>query len=199
MSRKRYGALLLGVAFATFICGCSQNGSLNVKNGCATEFTGTVGNQYVELAPGQSYPLDVYIGKSAGFIGPSEYDITVAGSAWTKKPFTVSVAVKSDETTSYTISDDAGVILFWNAYNVQVNRVRVRKCGDASFGENLITTGRVFSPGDRLVIQLDPGCWDLLVNYRRDEVRDTAYAIDVTVGAIDTIGWYPGYPVPPTR
>lgn len=191
MSRKWYGALLLAAALAALTCGCSQNGSLNVKNNCATEFIGMVGNQNVELAPGQSYPLDVYIGKSAGIIGPSEFDVTISGSAWTKKPFTASVAVKSDETTTYTISDDAGTILFWNAYTLQVNSVHVKKCGDASYGENLITTGRAFSPGDRLIIQLDPGCWDLLVNYSREELLDTRANITITVGIIDTIPWAP--------
>ena len=199
MKRKSYRALFAIAAIAAVISGCSQNGTLNVKNNCRTEFVGHIDNQFVQLAPGQVYPLDVYIGKSAGLIGPKEYDITIEGSAWTKRQFTTSVTVKSDETTTYAITDDTGAILFWNAYNLQVNAVSVRKCTDTDFGPNLVTTGRPFSPGDKLVIQLDAGCWDVLVNYGRQELKDIVESDTLAVGRIDTMGWFPGYTPTATR
>jgi hypothetical protein len=199
MERKWHGIMLSLAITLGLVSGCSESGSLNVKNECSTEFIGHIDNQFVQLSPGQVYPLDVYIGKSAGIIGPKEYDILIDGSAWTKKPFAASITVKSNETTNYSIRNDAGAILFWNAYTLQVNSVNVRKCGDVDFGPNLVTTGRPFSPGDRLVIQLDPGCWDISINYGRLELKDTVDSNTVVVGGVDTIGWFPGYEPPAVK
>lgn len=199
MGRIRFGALFVFLS-AGALLGCSQEGSLVVKNDCQTEFEGYVDNRLVEIAPGDQVSMSVYIGKKALMIGPNDIPVEISGSALTKKPFVESIVIGSDETTIYSIVDDVGALIFQNAHNLQINNISVKNCDSLEFDEGLLTKNQVLSPGTSKLIQLGEGCWDILVDYGRESLLDTVTGIPGSIGQIIRISWVPGYVyVPPGR
>jgi hypothetical protein len=196
MGRIRIGALLIFFAAGVFP-GCSQEGNLVVRNDCQTEFEGYVDDQFVEIAPGDEVAMSVYIGKKALVIGPNDIDVEISGSAWTKKPFVESISIQSDETTIYPLVDDVGAIIFQNAYSLQINDISIKQCDSLEFGEGLLSKTQVLSPGTAKLIQLDEGCWDILVNYGREQLLDTVTGIPDAIGQVIRISWIPGYTYQP--
>ncbi len=199
MGRIRIGALLFFFIAAGALFGCSQEGNLEVKNDCQTEFEGYVDNQFVEIAPGDNVKTTIYIGKKAFVIGPDDIEVEIIGGARTKRSFTATVTVKSDETTIYSITDDVGALVFQNAHNLQINGISVKLCDSLQFGDNLLPKNQALSPGTARLIQLDEGCWDILVNFGREQILDTVTAVPVAIGQVLPISWIPGYVyTPPT-
>jgi hypothetical protein len=193
MGKNGIRALCAIIVFAIGLAGCSQEGNLVVKNEGATEFQGYVENTQVTIDPGASYSTSVYIGKTLVFIGPTDLTVTISGSAATKKAFTEEVQIKSDETTAYPIIDDVGACSFTNAHFVQMNAISIKMCDSTTFGPNLLQQGHPIPPGTTRVLQIDPGCWDILVNYGREEYLDTVTAVPIEVGKVISIAWVPGY------
>ena len=197
MGRIRIGALLaLFVASGAFL-GCSQEGTLIIKNDCNTSFMGYADNQLVEIAAGDEVAMDIYIGKKALIVGPNDIEIEVSGSATTKRAFTTSTTVESDGTTIFSITDDVAAILFQNAYSLQINAISVKTCDSDTFGSSYLSKVQVLSPGTTMLIQLEKSCWDIQVNYGREELLDTVTVQVDSLGLIIPIAWIPGYEYEP--
>ncbi len=181
-------AFTIGVA--AILAGCSVEGELTIVNDSTQEFWGKLNDQPIILDEGQSTTQTIYIGKSSGLIGPDELEVRIAGSTWTKRPFSELIAVKKDDNTVYRIIDDAGSIFFENDSHLQVNQVRVKGCSETEFGPNLIPRNSVLNPADGILVQLDPGCYDFYVNYGREELLDTVSA-DTDIGQVINLYWSP--------
>lgn len=193
MGRNGIGALVAIAALAACLAGCSQEGNLVVENAGASEFQGTVENTHVTLDPGASYRTSIYIGKSLAIIGPTNIKVAINGSSETKRAFSDQAEVKGDETTTYRIIDDVGAVNLANAYSLAINEISYKLCSETSFSVSLLGTHKSLSPGSSVAIQLDAGCWDILVNYGREELLDTITAIPIDVGHVINIHWVPGY------
>jgi len=193
MGKNGVRVLFVILIFVVGLSGCSQEGNLAVKNESVSEFQGDVENTRVTIDPGESYTTSIYIGKTLAFIGPSGLTVTISGSASTKRAFSDEVEITSDETTVYRIIDDVGACDFTNRYNLQINAISMKMCDSTEFGPNILGQDRAIAPGTTKVIQIDPGCWDILVNYGRQELLDTVTAIPIEVGDEIDIPWVPGY------
>ncbi|MCX5753619.1 MAG: hypothetical protein NTW97_08220 [Candidatus Krumholzibacteria bacterium] len=193
MTKFSIRALIALAIFAAGFSGCSQEGTLVIKNSAVTEFSGSVDGTQVTIDPQDSYETTVYIGKSLAVIGPDHVPVIVAGYATTRRAFSEEIAVKSGETTTFRITDDAGALIFTNIHNRTVNEIAARACGAADFGPNLLEEKRTIPPGSTRTIQLGAGCWDIQVNYDRDEIKETVTDIDVAIGQLIEINWAPGY------
>lgn len=187
------GVLIGSFLALALLLGCSKEGKLIVSNNCKTEFTGSIENEEMKIAPGDKFAKDVYIGKRALIVGPNEIDVEISGSAMTKRAFRTAITVKSDETIEYDISDDVGAIALMNAHKLQINRISTKLCDSTQFGENLLSVHQALSPGTSRIIQLEEGCWDILLLYGREDIPDTITSIPVAVGQIISITWTPGY------
>lgn len=190
---KNTGALVATLAIAVGLWGCSQEGKLNVRNECSTEFSGHIDNQAVTIDPGMAYHTNIYIGKTLAVIGPKEITVPIDGSAWTKKHFAEEVLIKHGGTTIYRITDDTGACDFTNFYSLSINSLRVKSCDSTQFHPNVLEKNQKLVPGDKHLMQLDKGCWDILVNYGRQEFLDTITAVQIKIGEVDTITWQPGH------
>ena len=201
MGKNGVRVLFVILIFVVGLSGCSQEGKLVVKNDGASEFQGTVENTQVRIDPGTSYTTSIYIGKTLAFIGPSGLTVPIVGSAATKRAFSDEILITSDETATYRIIDDVGACNFTNRYYLQINSINAKMCDSTVFGPNLIGQSRAIAPGTAKVLQFDPGCWDILVNYGREELLDTVTAIPIEIGDDFDIPWVPGYvytvPTPP--
>jgi hypothetical protein len=201
MTKFGIRALIALTIFVAGLSGCSQEGTLVIKNSASTEFSGTVDGTQVTIDPSKSYETSVYIGKSLAVIGPDHFPVVVSGFATTKRSFSEEVDVKSGETTTYQIADDTGALIFTNMHLRSVNEIAARPCDSLTFGPNLLEAKRTIPPGSTRTIQLDAGCWDLQINYDPDATKDVVDSVLVRTGKIDTINWEPGYvfptPVPP--
>lgn len=193
MGRIRIGALFVLVVAAAAFAGCSEDGDLVIKNECQTEFEGYVDNIFVQIASGDQTSQNIYIGKTLVVVGPSDIDVDISGSAKTKRPFVDRIAVKSGETTTYSIVDDCGALQFQNAYSLQINEISVKLCADTTFGANFLERNQALSPGTAKIFQLDGGCWDILVNYGREGFLDTVTAVPIDIGEVVAISWIPGF------
>jgi hypothetical protein len=192
MAMKHIGALFTIFVVVLGLWGCSQEGNLVVKNECATEFQGNVDNHPVVIDKNMKFKTTVYIGKTLAVIGPKDINVVIRGGAWTKKDFTEEVPIKSGGTTVYRIVDDIGACDFKNAYNLSVNALSVKRCDSTHFQPNLLDKNQKLSPGDRKLIQLDAGCWDILVDYGREDSLVTVAGVQIRIGEVDTIKWVPG-------
>jgi hypothetical protein len=193
MGKNGVRVLFLILIFVAGLAGCSQEGNLVVKNEGVSEFQGDVENTRVTIDPGKSYTTPVYIGKTLAFVGPSGLTVTVSGSANTKRPFSEEVEITSDETTIYRIIDDVGACDFENRHDLHINAISIKRCDSTEFGPNMLGGDRAMAPGSIKVMQIDPGCWDFLVNYGRLELIDTVTAVPIEIGDEIAIPWVPGY------
>jgi hypothetical protein len=190
-------ALIALTLLVAALSGCSQEGTLVIENKAATEFTGTVDGTQVTLDPGGQYEASVYIGKSSGLVGPEQINVIISGSATTKRSFTDQIEVTSDETTTYTIQDDVGAILFTNLHTKAVNEIRISECDSLKWGPNLLAPKQTISPGATATLQIDGGCWDIQINYDREEILEVVESVQVDLGQIIEMEWAPGYVYPP--
>jgi hypothetical protein len=197
MTKFSIRALIALTIFAAALSGCSQEGTLVIKNSASTEFNGFVDGTQVTIDPSGSYETTVYIGKSLAIIGPDNVPVVVSGSATTKRSFSEEITVKSGETTTFRISDDTGALVFTNMHLRSVNEIAARPCDSLVFGPNLLGAKRTIPPGSTRTIQLDAGCWDLQINYDRDEIKETIDDVNIATGQIIEIEWAPGYVYPP--
>jgi hypothetical protein len=197
MTKFSIRSLIALALFAAGFSGCSQEGTLVIKNGATTEFSGSVDRTQVTIDPGTSYETTVYIGKSLAIVGPDHIPVLVEGYAPTKRAFSEEVDVMSGETTTFVIADDAGDLIFTNMHNRTVNEIAARPCGAVNFGPNLLEENRTIPPGSTRTLQLGAGCWDIQVNYDRDEFLDVVEGIELAIGRIIEIEWIPGYVYPP--
>jgi len=197
MTKFSIRALIVLTIFAAGLSGCSQEGTLVIKNSASTEFIGTVDGTQVTIDPSTSYETTVYIGKSLLVIGPEQIPVTVAGYATTKRFFSEEVTVKSGETTTFRIVEDAGALIFTNLHLRTVNEIAVAPCDSTDFGPNLLEENRTIPPGSTRTIQLNAGCWDIQVNYDRDELKDVVEGVEIAIGQIIAMEWYPGYTYEP--
>ena len=201
MTKFGIRALIVLTVFAAALSGCSQEGTLVIKNSASTEFSGFVDGTQVTIDTLDSYETSVYIGKSLAVIGPDKISVIVAGSAATKRTFSEEVTIKSGETTTYKVTDDTGALIFTNMYLRSVNEIAARPCDSLAFGPNLLEANRTIPPGSTATIQLDAGCWDIRINYDRDEILEVVDSVQVDIGQIIEIEWTSGYvyplPAPP--
>ena len=197
MTKFSIRALIVLAMFVAGFSGCSQEGTLVIENSASTEFSGFVNGTQVTLDPSDSYETTVYIGKSLAIIGPDEIPVVVSGSATTKRSFSEEIAVASGETTTFRITDDTGALIFTNMHDRTVNEIAARSCDSLVFGPNLLEANRTIPPGSTRTIQLDAGCWDLQINYDRDELKQVIVDVDIAIGQIIEIEWVPGYIYPP--
>lgn len=197
MTKFSIRALIVIAMFVAGFSGCSQEGTLVIENKASTEFSGFVNGTQVTIDPSDSYETTVYIGKSLAVVGPDEIPIVVSGSATTKRSFSEEVTVTSGETTSFRISDDTGALIFTNMHDRTVNEIAARQCDSLVFGPNLLEAKRTIPPGSTRTIQLDAGCWDLEINYDRDELKQVIDSVQIDIGQIIEIEWTPGYIYPP--
>lgn len=193
MGTKNTRALLAILAIAASLVGCSQEGDLIVKNDATTEFEGYIDKQYVMIAPGDQYSATIYIGKTLAFVGPKDLNVVVSGSAWTKKSFSEEVQVNGGEQATYVVNDDVGALNFKNNYNLSVNELRVKPCDSTTFGDNLLAPGHDLSPGDEILVQLPAGCYDIQVNFSREEILDTVEDVALEIGQVIDMLWDPDY------
>ena len=198
MGRNGIRALCAIAALVAGLSGCSQQGDLVVKNEGASTFQGYVETQSVTIDPGASYKTSIYIGKNLVVVGPTDIGVVVKGSSETKKEFSTEVWVKNGETTTYPLVDDVGALNFRNAHSLQVNGIQLKFCSATEFGENLVPKNHTIAPGTTKGIQVEPGCWDVLVNYGKEELLDTVQSVPISVGEIVTIAWVPGYVYTPS-
>ena len=193
MGKNGIRVLFVILVFVVGLSGCSQEGKLIVKNEGASDFQGTIENTQVTIDPGASYTATIYIGKTLAFVGPSGLTVPISGSAATKRTFSDEILITSDETTTYPIIDDVGACNFANRHYLQINSISIKMCDSTVFGPNLLGQSRAIAPGTAKVLQFDPGCWDILVNYGREELLDTVTAIPIEIGDDINIPWVPGY------
>lgn len=179
------------ISIILLITGCSQDGDVKVVNNCNTTFTGELNNEAITIDPGESYSENVYIGKRLVVIGPDSYDIELSGSAWTKKEFSTTITVKTNETTTYTIDDDIGAIKLTNDYIKDIIELRIKKCSDTEYGDKLINDSHPLKPGKFFLIKKNAGCWDIYLKYGRAETEDTLKNIETQVGVITEVSWNP--------
>ncbi|MGD1047867.1 MAG: hypothetical protein ABR899_03815 [Candidatus Krumholzibacteriaceae bacterium] len=198
MGKNRIGVLFGIIVFIAAILGCSQEGNLVVKNEGASEFKGTVENTAVIIDPGMSYSTSIYIGKTLAIIGPTDIKVSIEGSSITTRPFRDVIEIKSNETTLYPVKDDVGAVNFSNTYSLAVNQLQIKRCDSTTFGPNLVEANHTIGPGTTTPLQIDPGCWDILVNYGRQGLLDTVESVPVDVGTIIRIAWVPGYVYTPS-
>ena len=147
MTKFGIRALIALTIFAAGFSGCSQEGTLVIKNSATTEFTGFVDGTQVTIDPSDSYKTTVYIGKSLSVIGPDQFPVVVSGSATTKRFFSEEIDVKSGETTTFKIADDTGALVFTNMHLGSVNEIASRPCDSLTFGPNLLEEKRTIPPG----------------------------------------------------
>jgi hypothetical protein len=197
MTKFGIRALIALALFAAALSGCSQEGTLVIKNSAATEFAGTVDGTQVTIDPTGSYETSVYIGKSLAIIGPDKVSVIVSGSATTKRAFSEEVTIKSGETTTFKITNDTGALLITNMHLRSINEIAARPCDSLTFGPNLLEAKRTIPPGSTRAIQLGAGCWDLQINYDKDEIKEIIDDVNVAIGQIIEIQWTPGYVYPP--
>ena len=199
MTKFGIRALIALTIFAAGFSGCSQEGTLVIKNSATTEFTGFVDGTQVTIDPSDSYETTVYIGKSLSVIGPDHFPVVVSGSATTKRSFSEEIDVKSGETTTFKIADDTGALIFTNMHLRSVNEIAARPCDSLTFGPNLLEANRTIPPGSTRTIQLAAGCWDLQINYDSLSVKvvDVVTDLNIATGQIIEIEWTPGYVYPP--
>jgi hypothetical protein len=190
-------ALIALALLVAALSGCSQEGTLVIENKAETEFTGTVDGTQVSIDPGDSYQTAVYIGKSLAIVGPDKINVIVSGSATTKRAFTDEIGITSDETTTYEVQDDAGALLFTNMHIKAVNEIRISECDSLEWGPNLLASKQTVPPGATVTLQLDGGCWDIQINYDREEYLEVVSGVDFTIGEIIEMEWAPGYVYPP--
>jgi hypothetical protein len=201
MGKIRFGVLCAIVMLIAVISGCSQEGTLVVRNQGKTVFQGTVENTQVMIDPGTSYSASIYIGKTLTFVGPTDLKVTIEGSSETRRLFRDEIDIKDNQTTVYPLIDDVGACNFANVYSLAVNELHFKKCSDTEFGPNVIEKNHSIGPGTMKAYQFDPGCWDILVNYGRQGFLDTVTSVPFEVGKIISISWVPGYvytPPPPS-
>ncbi len=197
MTKFGIRALIALTVFAAALSGCSQEGTLVIKNSSSAEFSGFVDGTQVTIDPADSYETTVYIGKSLAIIGPDNISVVVAGSATTKRAFSEEVTIKSGETTTYKVTDDTGALIVTNMHLRSVNEIAARPCDSLAFGPNLLEDKKTIPPGSAQAIQLDAGCWDLQINYDQSEFLEIVDSIQITTGQIIEIEWAPGYVYPP--
>ena len=199
MTKFGIRALIALTIFAAGFSGCSQEGTLVIKNSATTEFTGFVDGTQVTIDPSDSYETTVYIGKSLAVIGPDQFPVVISGSATTKRSFSEEIDVKSGETTTFKIADDTGALIFTNMHLGSVNEIASRPCDSLTFGPNLLEAKRTIPPGSTRTIQLAAGCWDLQINYDSLSVKvvDVVTDLNIATGQIIEIEWSPGYVYPP--
>jgi hypothetical protein len=198
MTKFGIRALIALTIFAAGLSGCSQEGTLVIKNSASTEFSGNVDGTQVTIDPTGSYETTIYIGKSLAIIGPDHFPVIISGFATTKRFFSEEVDVKGGETTTYLITNDAGALIFTNMYALgSVNEIAARPCGGGEFGPNLLEEKRTIPPGSTRTIQLDAGCWDIQINYGRDLTLEVVAGVELATGQTIEIGWAPGYVYPP--
>ncbi len=197
MARFGIRALIALTILAAALSGCSQEGTLVIENKASTDFTGTVDGTQVTLDPGGRYEASVYIGKSSGLVGPEQIDVIISGSATTKRSFTDQIEVTSDETTTYEIRNDAGAIVFTNLYVKPVNEIKISECDSLKWGPNLLAPKQTIPPGATVTLQIEGGCWDIQINYDREEYLEVVSGVEFTIGEIIEMEWEPGYVYPP--
>ena len=197
MTKFGIRALIALTIFAAGLSGCSQEGTLVVKNSASTEFTGFVEGIQVTIDPTDSYETTVYIGKSLAVIGPDHISVIVAGTATTKRSFSEEVTVRSGETTTFQMVDDTGALIFTNMHGRTVNEIAARPCDSLVFGPNLLEGGRPIPPGSTRTIQIDKGCWDIQITYDPGETLQVVDSIQIDIGQIIEIEWTPVYVYPP--
>jgi len=193
MGKNGIRVLFVILVFVVGLSGCSQEGKLIVKNEGASDFQGTIENTQVTIDPGASYMTSIYIGKTLAFIGPSGLTVPISGSAATKRAFSDEIRITNDETTTYGIIDDVGACNFANRHYLQITTISIKLCDSTVFGPNLLGQNRAIAPTTSKVLQFDPGCWDILVKYGRDELLDTVTAVPIKIGDDINIPWVPGY------
>lgn len=198
-------SVCVSIALALLVAalsGCSQEGTLVIKNKAATDFTGTVDGTQVTIDPGDQYTTSVYIGKSLAIVGPDKIDVIVSGSATTKRAFTDEVGITADETTTFEVQNDVGAILFTNLHVKAVNEIKISECGSLQWGPNLLAPKQTIPPGATVTLQIEGGCWDIQINYDREELLEVVSGVEFTIGEIIEMEWEPGYtypPAPPAR
>lgn len=180
-------AVLLSALF--LFIGCSQDGDVKIVNNCNTKFSGLLEDEPITLEPGESFSKNIYIGKKAILIGPDEYDIELSGSAWTKKAFRTTITVKSGQTTTYTIDDDIGALRFLNDYIKDIVDFRIKKCSETEYGETLVNENKPLKPGKFIILQLDPGCYDVALLYGRAAIADTVRNLSTEIGVVTNYHW----------
>jgi hypothetical protein len=158
-----------------------------------TPFLGNLEGEEIEIEPGGSYTQNVYIGKSFGFIGPSEFDVLLYGSSYTKRFFEQIITAKGGETTTYSVKDDVGAFDFVNNYTTIVNQVSISRCDcDAdSCWVDLLELSESLGPGVHLLIQVDPGCWDLKIIYHKDDLVSYMTDESIEIGEVVELLWVP--------
>jgi hypothetical protein len=197
MTKFGIRALIALTIFTAGLSGCSQEGTLVIKNSASTEFAGFVDGTQVTIDPSGSYETTAYIGKSLAIIGPDHIPVLVEGSATTKRFFSEDVDVKSGETTTFQIVNDTGALIFTNMHTRTVNEIAARQCDGLVFGPNLLDAKRTIPPGTTRTIQLGAGCWDLQINYDRDEFLKEVTGIEMGIGQLIEINWDTSYVYPP--
>lgn len=191
MYRGRAFPIVIFFALAAILAGCSTDGDITIVNNSATAFHGNLEGTGFVIEPGESHTQNVYVGKTFGFIGPSEYDVILYGSAWTVRPFKDIVTAKSGDNFSYTINDDAGALYLVNNYTTTINEISIKRCGEPEYGENLLPMGKYLSPGFGFLLQLDTGCWDIKVIYGKDDLPSYVSNQDVVIGQSAYLYWIP--------
>ncbi|MFA4948232.1 MAG: hypothetical protein WC674_06975 [Candidatus Krumholzibacteriia bacterium] len=197
MTKFGIRALIALAIFAAGLSGCSQEGTLVIKNSASTEFAGFVDGTQVTIDTLGSYETTAYIGKSLAVVGPDHISIIVAGSATTKRAFSEEVTIKSGETTTFQIVDDTGALIFTNMHGRTVNEIAASQCDSLKFGPNLLEEKRTIPPGSTRTIQLDAGCWDIQINYDRDEFLEVVTGVEIEIGQLIEIKWDTNYVYPP--
>lgn len=197
MTKFGFRALIALAIFVAGLSGCSQEGTLVIKNSATTEFTGFVDGTQVTIDPSDSYETTVYIGKSLAVIGPDDIPVIVEGSATTKRSFSEEVTIKSGEETTFTIDDDTGALMFTNMHLRSVNEIAARPCDSLAFGPNLLAGSQTIPPGSTATIQIEAGCWDFQINYDREEILEVVDSVQIDIGQIIDMEWTPGYVYPP--
>jgi hypothetical protein len=197
MTKFSIRAVIALTILAAGLSGCSQEGTLVIKNDASTEFSGFVDGTQVTIDPAGSYEATVYIGKSLAIMGPDHIPVIIEGTATTKRAFSEEVAVKSGETTTFQIVDDTGALIFTNKHRRTVNEFAAGQCDSLTFGPNLLEVKRNIPPGSTRTIQLDAGCWDFQISYDPDGLLDVVTGVEMAIGRLIEINWDTSYVYPP--
>ena len=191
---KRHYALVGAgiICIAALLAGCSTDGDVTVKNEASTNFTGVLHEDRIEIPAGGQVTMNIYIGKSLLFVGPEERDISLTGSAYTKKPFTTTMNITNGESTTYSIKDDCGALILENGFSSFIDTIKVKHCTDTQFGPTILGPNETITTRKDFLIRLDDGCWDIAIYYFDSEAHwDTIFNFPSDLGEVTLLVWHP--------
>lgn len=199
MKNRSLTVIMMLLAMTAAVTGCSKEGDVTIVNDASTTFCGKLEGRTICLFPGDDVSEKIYIGKALAMIGPDEFEVTLSGSAWTKKAFSATIMAKEGENTRYVIEDDAAAVYLENASTSRIDSVKIKKCSDPDslLGPNVLKEFQTLKISQGILFQLDSGCWDFYIHYLERvgsdfiSKKDSIVGLSIDIGGVEIMNWSP--------